>query len=193
MPDCGAGGGGPAFSINIKKLKRTASGTKKVKVEWAPGGISTNKVDFYVAVDPAQPTPDGNPNNEPGGKRTANDGKTSVKLVLGDFPTDGPFNVVACEKKSTTVCSNVLVADFGGVPIDFNEPEDDGEETAAKNGIPESFALNGTFPNPFNPTTRIQFDLPERAEVRVAIYDMLGPPGDDAACTDLRSRCTARP
>ena len=40
--------------------------------------------------------------------------------------------------------------------------------------VPDNFALAGNYPNPFNPTTAIQFDLPEAASVRVNIIDMLG-------------------
>ncbi len=45
------------------------------------------------------------------------------------------------------------------------------EDTGA---LPESFELRGNYPNPFNPTTTIQFDLPETAEVTIDIVDMLG-------------------
>ena len=30
------------------------------------------------------------------------------------------------------------------------------------------------YPNPFNPSTRIQFDLPERAQVTLQVMDVLG-------------------
>jgi hypothetical protein len=40
--------------------------------------------------------------------------------------------------------------------------------------MPSSFALHQNVPNPFNPTTRIRFDLPEAADVRLAIYDVSG-------------------
>ena len=36
------------------------------------------------------------------------------------------------------------------------------------------YELRGNYPNPFNPATRIQFDLPETADVTVEIIDMLG-------------------
>ena len=40
--------------------------------------------------------------------------------------------------------------------------------------VPKSFLLNPNYPNPFNPGTTINFGLPESAEVRLAVYDMLG-------------------
>ena len=40
--------------------------------------------------------------------------------------------------------------------------------------IPEVFALHNNYPNPFNPTSTIQYDLPEIAKVSLVIYDMLG-------------------
>jgi len=41
-------------------------------------------------------------------------------------------------------------------------------------GIPTTFALHQNFPNPFNPTTNIQFDIPNLAHVSICIYDVLG-------------------
>lgn len=41
-------------------------------------------------------------------------------------------------------------------------------------GIPSTFELLGNYPNPFNPTTTVQFDLPEAAEVTIKLVDMLG-------------------
>ncbi|MEM9665884.1 MAG: lamin tail domain-containing protein [Bacteroidota bacterium] len=40
--------------------------------------------------------------------------------------------------------------------------------------VPESFVLHGNYPNPFNPTTEIGFDLPEASEVRLVVYDVTG-------------------
>jgi hypothetical protein len=40
--------------------------------------------------------------------------------------------------------------------------------------IPQRFAVLGNYPNPFNPITSIQVDLPQAAHVRVDVYDLLG-------------------
>lgn len=41
-------------------------------------------------------------------------------------------------------------------------------------GLPDKFALHANYPNPFNPTTQISFDLPESVEVQLAVYDLMG-------------------
>ena len=43
-----------------------------------------------------------------------------------------------------------------------------------ENGIPSSFALHDNYPNPFNPKTQIRFNLPQRNNVNITIYNMLG-------------------
>ncbi|MBN8584599.1 MAG: T9SS type A sorting domain-containing protein [Ignavibacteria bacterium] len=40
--------------------------------------------------------------------------------------------------------------------------------------LPEKFALNQNFPNPFNPTTTIKYEIPKDAEITIKVYDLLG-------------------
>jgi len=40
--------------------------------------------------------------------------------------------------------------------------------------LPETFALRAAYPNPFNPSTTIQYELPNTTDVTIQIYDLLG-------------------
>jgi len=42
------------------------------------------------------------------------------------------------------------------------------------NGVPQVYQLHQNFPNPFNPVTRIKFDIPQNSKVTVKVYDLLG-------------------
>ncbi len=44
----------------------------------------------------------------------------------------------------------------------------------AAEGVPLEFALHENYPNPFNPTTTLRFDLPEVSDMTLTIYNMLG-------------------
>ena len=41
-------------------------------------------------------------------------------------------------------------------------------------GVPSQFELNQNFPNPFNPSTKINFSLPFDSKVKLSIYDISG-------------------
>jgi len=40
--------------------------------------------------------------------------------------------------------------------------------------LPEIFALESNYPNPFNPSTQIRYGLAETAVVTLVVYDLLG-------------------
>ena len=86
-------------------------------------------------------------------------GKTFTLLLSGLFnPGTGEpgFAVVGFDADGNALMLDVATAT---------------EDTAE---LPKAFALRGNYPNPFNPTTTIQFDLPEPARVSVEIVDVLG-------------------
>lgn len=40
--------------------------------------------------------------------------------------------------------------------------------------IPEEFSLNGNYPNPFNPLTRISYSIPSSSKVNISLFDLSG-------------------
>ncbi len=68
------------------------------------------------------------------------------------------------------------------IPVDIsylfldenNEPIASGNEFLDIKPIPKEFALHDNYPNPFNPVTTINYDLPKEGNVRLIIYDIMG-------------------
>ncbi len=60
--------------------------------------------------------------------------------------------------------------------IHDNEGEPSNEATARVDdpSIPMVYALRGNYPNPFNPVTTIEFDLPEPADMTLEVFDVTG-------------------
>ncbi len=81
---------------------------------------------------------------------TTSDGLVNLELIRGNgqnFPA-----VKAIEIIDPTLVSN--------------ESDD--------SGIPDGFNLVGNYPNPFNPTTNVVFEVPQPALVSVEVYDVMG-------------------
>ena len=81
-------------------------------------------------------------------------GKTIIFLLTGRFD-DGSFSIVGYDAQGLSV---------GPIPT----------SVADEAAVPETFTLRGNYPNPFNPTTRVVFDLPTPARVHLEIVDLLG-------------------
>ncbi|MFH1197401.1 MAG: T9SS type A sorting domain-containing protein [bacterium] len=50
-------------------------------------------------------------------------------------------------------------------PLEYEEPQ---------TTVPEYFYLSQNFPNPFNPTTKIRYEIPIQTHVNISVYDILG-------------------
>ena len=51
--------------------------------------------------------------------------------------------------------------------------------------LPSSFTLEQNYPNPFNPETRIEFALPQTAQVRLTVFNVLGQSVNDLVNGEL--------
>ncbi|MCH7974979.1 MAG: FG-GAP repeat protein, partial [Bacteroidetes bacterium] len=103
-------------------------------------------------------------------------------LATGDFDNDGivdiavsvPDELVDGEAEAGAV--NILYGVFGGLDSSqlwFQGAMPVAIEPAAP-GLPTTFALLPAYPNPFNPSTTLRYDVAAAGHVRITVFDALG-------------------
>jgi hypothetical protein len=114
--------------------------------------IPADRVVYTYRSDPFDPTREG----RPVGIRAAGGAGQANYFSFPLYYLDSS-DASALVRKTMTGFGEVLVgvADGGGE-------------------LPAAFRLYDAYPNPFNPSTTIRFDVPERSRVRLCLYDVLG-------------------
>jgi hypothetical protein len=96
--------------------------------------------------------------------------------LLDRVPT-GPINVIAdlegytASDLTVPVAQNVYAVGAGDLVMQPTVVTRAGDQDPV---IPGAYALRQNFPNPFNPSTTISFDLPAASVIRLSVFNVLG-------------------
>ncbi|GEM_PF-5607071 len=93
---------------------------------------------------------------------TGTDTSFTPRIML-DNNTRYYWSVTAIDKDSLQTSTDTLSFVVGTI-----------SDLTSKTDIPESYKLYKPYPNPFNPTTTIRYNLPEATEVTLQVFNLLG-------------------
>jgi len=88
----------------------------------------------------------------------------TICSVYENIPSSGTFNI----------SNNQLCPPYPECVEDYVGEQDCQETSISEQPLPITYNLLSPYPNPFNPTTTIQFSLPQSAMVSMKVYDLTG-------------------
>jgi len=106
-------------------------------------------------------------------KHNSSDGWEKIGFVKGEGSSSSPVSYTYCDKnadKYKNLKYRLKQVDYDGT-YEYS-PEISIELEAVK--LPTQFTLHNNYPNPFNPTTHISYEIPKEEFVSMKIYDMTG-------------------
>jgi hypothetical protein len=145
------------YGQNFTFSDNSCGGNGSLSYEWRVsfnnptnfGGVQSTSSSYFVALNPVTWYVQLNV--------TSSTGQTSTKVVSVLADDDDP------------ACLPPFVCDPGGpIPKVITPTLDEIEDT------PETVNLLPAYPNPFNPTTTVSFQLPETINVKLTVYDLSG-------------------
>ena len=91
---------------------------------------------------------------------------------LADVNNDSSFQIVDAQfnRDGTDYLSGVEQVEFNGINFDLSELL----QVYAAENTPSGYVLKMPYPNPFNPKTKIAFDIPKDSKIELVIYDING-------------------
>ncbi len=67
-----------------------------------------------------------------------------------------------------------MAREAAGEKISWSLDKLTGKSEIIESSLPESFALHAAYPNPFNPSTTLSYDLPNASNIALVVYDIMG-------------------
>ncbi|MBU1880851.1 T9SS type A sorting domain-containing protein, partial [bacterium] len=98
----------------------------------------------------------------------APEGNYTIVAYVGTYATAVDDSSFFTFNKSATTWANNPTSNLDGWEVVG------GFDSVEIADVPQAFYLQGAYPNPFNPTTKISFTLPEAAEVSLIVFDVQG-------------------
>jgi hypothetical protein len=141
--------GFPSVGIDYQKL--AFWNETMGKIERFPNA-PTNQIIYTYNSSPLDTTMEG----DPVGLRAVD---SNLKAYYMSFP------LYYLDSVSAKSLLTYVLNDFGEFPLGVRMIDE---------GIPREFHLYDAYPNPFNPSTTIRFDLPVESDVKLIMYDIMG-------------------
>jgi subtilisin family serine protease len=94
-------------------------------------------------------------------------------LILSVEPTLTPMELLDLLRQNASKSNNPDNLMGWGI-INTLEVANSLITTAEGDEIPEDFYILRNYPNPFNPSTKVQFSIPQQSDVKLTLHDMLG-------------------
>lgn len=156
---------GPSWPSGV--ITNNGDGTGSVVIETPQGFKSISISGNNVALSNISNIPDGDLSESGPLSGDFSNGWTTITYTGTDKPTTITVVLTALNEGSSGFF--IQVEDQCDISLRVDPEVDFGAEA-----MPQRVALLSNYPNPFNPTTVIPFDLPEAVHVKLAVYDMLG-------------------
>lgn len=167
---------GETATVQVKAVDGLTLGNVAYAIRYNPTALTLQRVEEIASLQPAALIAT-NPNQFPDGS-----GTLCIEHVFADgLPAEAAIATLRFIIRDTTDLV-LTFADLTAYATDGAPLPATGEDAAIgiiptsteASSLPEIFALHPNYPNPFNPTTTLAYDLPSAMHVRLEVFDVLG-------------------